>query len=50
MTKFTPGTTLLIQGVKAKIDEHGSIIDRKTKDDLAKFIDAFKTLTKNGST
>ncbi|MGH2665339.1 NADPH-dependent FMN reductase [Flavobacterium sp.] len=47
MTKFTTDTTLLIQGVKGKIDEHSNIIDNKTKNDLIKFIDAFKRLTEN---
>jgi len=48
MTKFTPDTTLLIQGVKGKINEHGNIIESKTKNDLIKFIDAFKQLAENG--
>jgi hypothetical protein len=45
MTKFTADTTLLIQGVKGKINEQGHITDNKTKDDLTKFIKAFKRLT-----
>lgn len=45
MAKFTPGTTLLIQGIKGKIDGHGNITDRKMKDKLIKFIDEFKQLT-----
>ena len=45
MTKFTSDTTLLIQGIKGKINEQGDITDSKTKDDLTKFIDAFKQLT-----
>lgn len=48
MTKFTTDTTLLIQGVKGKINAQGHITDTKTKDDLAKFIDAFKKLTEHG--
>jgi NAD(P)H-dependent FMN reductase len=47
MTKFTTDTTLLIQGVKGKINEQGHITDNNTKDDLTKFINAFKNLTKN---
>ncbi|MEO8111523.1 MAG: NADPH-dependent FMN reductase [Ginsengibacter sp.] len=47
MATFTPGTTLLIQGIKGKINEQGEIIDSKTKDDLTKFINAFKALTEN---
>ena len=42
MTNFTADTTLLIQGVKGKINEQGDITDSKTKDDLTKFIDAFR--------
>ncbi len=49
MAKFTNDTTLLIQGIKGKISEQGDITDSKTKDDLIRFIDAFKTLTENGS-
>lgn len=48
MTKFTSDTTLLIQGIKGKINQQGDITDSKTKDDLTKFIDAFKKLTENG--
>jgi len=48
MTKFTTGTTLLIQGIKGKINEHGHITDNKTRDDLTKFIKAYRDLTKNG--
>ena len=44
MAKFTPETALLIKGIKGKINESGNIIDDKTKDDLKKFIDAFKKL------
>jgi NAD(P)H-dependent FMN reductase len=47
MTKFTLDTTLLIQGIKGKINQQGQITDSKTKDDLTKFIDAFKNLTEN---
>ena len=47
MAKFTTDTTLLIQGVKGKINEQGHIIDNKTKDDLTKFINALNELTKN---
>ncbi|MCK9403430.1 MAG: NAD(P)H-dependent oxidoreductase [Chitinophagaceae bacterium] len=49
MTKFTDETTLLIQGIKGKINEQGEITDTKTTDDLTKFINAFKTLIKNAS-
>lgn len=45
MAKFTPATTLLIQGIKGKINEEGQITDDKTKNELLKFIAAFKELT-----
>ncbi|MFT4204669.1 MAG: NADPH-dependent FMN reductase [Chitinophagaceae bacterium] len=44
MAKFTPDATLLIKGIKGKINEQGRIVDNKTKDDLMKFIDAFAFL------
>ena len=47
MATFTPDTTLLIQGVKGKINEEGQITDNKTKDDLVRFSNAFKNLTEN---
>lgn len=47
MSKFTDETCLLVQGIKGKINEQGEITDGKTRDDLAKFINAFKTLVKN---
>ncbi len=46
LASFTPETTLLIQGVKGKLNEEGEIIERKTKDDFLKFIDSFKALLK----
>jgi len=49
MTKFTDETTLLIQGVKGKINERGIITDSKTKDDLIRFVTACKTLMRNAS-
>lgn len=45
MAKFTPATTLLIQGIKGKINGQGNITDNKTKDDLTNCINAFKELT-----
>jgi NAD(P)H-dependent FMN reductase len=44
MTKFTEDTTLLIQGIKGKINEVGEITDSKTKADLEKFTRSFKEL------
>lgn len=49
MTKFTAETTLVIQGVKGKLNEQGEIINSKTLEDLNKFIEAFKTLVKTHS-
>ena len=50
MTRFTDETTLLIQGIKGKIDEQGQITDDKTKDDFLKFINAFITLIETPAT
>ena len=44
MTKFTRETTLMIQGIKGKIDGNGKITDKKTKVDFENFINAFKIL------
>jgi len=49
MAKFT-GATLLIQGIKGKIDGGGKITDNKTREDLVKFIEAFKKLVNSGGT
>ncbi|MES2848020.1 MAG: NADPH-dependent FMN reductase [Bacteroidota bacterium] len=46
MAVFTNETTLLIQGVKGKIDKQGKITDSKTLHDLLKFIEAYKMLVK----
>jgi len=47
MARFTDETTLLVQGVKGKVDEQGSITDQKTEDELARFIGAYKRLIQN---
>ena len=44
VAKFTDETTLLIQGIKGKIDKQGKILAEKTQEDLVNFIQAFKTL------
>jgi NAD(P)H-dependent FMN reductase len=44
MAKITDDTTLLIKGVKVKIDNQGQIIDDRTKNDFAKFIASYKIL------
>jgi chromate reductase len=41
---FNDQTTLLIKGIKGKIDENGNISDDKTKKDLLAFTAAFKNL------
>jgi NAD(P)H-dependent FMN reductase len=42
MTKFIEETTLLIQGIKGKINEEGEITNSDTLAQLTKFIEAFK--------
>ena len=49
MATFTPETTLLIQGVKGKIDGHGAIIDIPARESLQRFIKALFTLIGTGS-
>ena len=49
LTKFTEETTLLIQGIKGKINQSGKITDFKAIDDLTIFLIAYKTLIKNAS-
>ena len=44
MARYTDQTTLLIQGIKGKINEQGHIADTKTINKLGQFIDAFRTL------
>ncbi len=44
MAAFTAETTLLIQGVKGKINLQGQITDPRTMDLLLHFIDSFKNL------
>ena len=41
MAKFTDQTSLLIQGIKGKIDGQGNLTDQETKNQLDKFIDGF---------
>ena len=49
LTKFTDETTLLIQGVKGKINDNGEITDSNTEDNLMKFIEGYKTLIENNT-
>ena len=44
MANFTDQTTLLIPGIKGKINQQGQITDPKTITDLTQFINAFKKL------
>ncbi|MEB2778737.1 hypothetical protein SYJ56_25740 [Algoriphagus sp. D3-2-R+10] len=43
-TYFTNDTTLLIQGVKGKVNREGQIIDNKTKIQLKDFVLSFNKL------
>lgn len=43
-TVFTNETTLLIQGVKGKVNEHGDITDSKTLKELNNLMEAYKKL------
>lgn len=47
MARFTNGTTLLIPGIKSKIDINGFIANGKTKSDLDKFMKEFTILLKH---
>lgn len=47
MSRFNKETTLLIKGIKGKINEQGQISDIKTIEELTKFIQAFKLLVEN---
>ncbi|MEN5234239.1 NADPH-dependent FMN reductase [Sphingobacterium faecium] len=44
MAHFTADTTLLISGIKGKINEQGDLMDDKTKDSLFRFAHAFNGL------
>ena len=44
MAKFTDDTTLLIHGIRGKIDSNGEVTDSKTKDAMKRFISAFTSL------
>ena len=45
-TNFTDETTLLIQGVKGKVDKEDQILDKKTESELKKLVLSFNKLTK----
>ena len=42
--EFEPDTTLLIQGIKGKVDASGAIADQNTRDALQHFANKFKAL------
>jgi len=46
-TKFTDDTTLLIQGIKGKINSNGELVDHATKNQLEKFVESFNQLIKH---
>ncbi len=43
-THFTDETTLLIQGIKGKLNSSGQISDSRTKAELEKFVESFSKL------
>ncbi|MFI5152893.1 MAG: NADPH-dependent FMN reductase [Chitinophagales bacterium] len=45
--RFTDQTTLLIQGIKGKIEGKRNLFDLKTEESLIKFIESFKDLLKD---
>jgi|SRR6185369_11858417 len=47
--KFEEQTTLIIHGIKGKINEQGMITDNKTNNEFLNFIAAYKDLIKNSS-
>ena len=46
-TQFTDETTLLIQGIKGKLNSNGQILDNRTKKQLKRFVESFSRLEKN---
>jgi len=44
MASFTPGTTLLIPGIKGKVDAQGTITDTATIEALEQFLNEFSAL------
>ncbi len=46
-TQFTDETTLLIQGIKGKLNSSEQILDIKTKKQLKRFVESFSRLEKN---
>ncbi|PKV52788.1 NAD(P)H-dependent FMN reductase [Aquimarina sp. MAR_2010_214] len=48
-TNFTDETTLLIQGIKGKINNSGEILDDNTKNQLEKFVQSFNRLNEKST-
>jgi NAD(P)H-dependent FMN reductase len=46
MAYFTPGTALLIPGIKGKINASGEVTHPETKSDLEQFLNSFRSLLK----
>jgi NAD(P)H-dependent FMN reductase len=44
MATFTTETTMLIQGIKGKVDAQGNIINKQTRNSLLKFIESLDNL------
>ncbi|MBI3134969.1 MAG: NAD(P)H-dependent oxidoreductase [Bacteroidetes bacterium] len=49
MARFTPETTLLIQGIKGKINTQGEITNTQTQKELTRFANAFHKLVKTST-
>lgn len=49
MARLTPDTTLLIQGVKGKVDLAGHITDPQTRKDFTAWIGAYQSLVENNN-
>lgn len=47
MAQFTYKTTLLIQGIKGKINTQGELSDDKTRASLLSFMNALKAMVEN---
>lgn len=41
MARLTPETTLLIQGIKSKVNRDGKFVDEKTKNAVEEFVKSF---------
>jgi NAD(P)H-dependent FMN reductase len=46
---FTEATTLLIPGIKTKIDGEGNVLDKHTQEKLTSFIQSFRELVTNAT-